>query len=51
MLRAIRPGLAFAKCYMNMRPPYQLQVVQSKPSPDQMCERLWTLPVRTALRC
>ncbi len=34
------------KRYMNMRPLYQPQVIQTGAlSPEQMCEKFWTLPV------
>ena len=44
-LRYIAATAWSAKCYMNMRPLYQPQVMQTGASPDQMCERVWTLPI------
>jgi transposase-like protein len=33
---------------MNMRPLYQPHSCKPKPSPDRMCERIWTLPKAVA---
>ena len=38
-LRYIAGTAWSAKCYMNMKPLYQPQVMQTEPSPDQMCEK------------
>ena len=37
-------------CYMNMRPLYQPQVMQTEAVPERMCERIWTLPKKRAMR-
>ncbi len=41
-LRYIGGAAWSAKFYMNMRLLCQPQVMQTKPSPNQMCERFWT---------
>jgi transposase-like protein len=43
-LRYIAGTAWSAKCYMNMRPLISRKSRKPKPSPDQMCERFWTLP-------
>ena len=49
-LRYIAGSAWSTKRYMNTRPLYQAEVVQTGVSPDQMCERICTLPVRLHLQ-
>jgi len=52
-LRYIAGTAWSAKCYMNMRPLYlsiSRKSCKPKPSPERMCERIWTLPPLPTLR-
>ena len=49
-LRYIAGTAWSTKRYMNMRPLYQPQLMKPEPSPDQMCERFWTLPTSAMRR-